>query len=62
MNSFTLLLTIACSCGKKADDTAQDTAVSEPVDTAEDTAEDTAVSEPEDTAEDTGASQQDTGE
>ena len=60
MNSFTLLLTIACSCGKKGADTAQDTAKSEqPQDTAE--SQDTAQSEqPQDTAEsqDTAQSEQ----
>lgn len=50
MNAFTLLLTIACSCGKKDSDSAQDTSAT--IDSAEDLEEDTAESEqPEDTAE-----------
>ena len=48
MNSFTLLLTIACSCGKKGADTAQDTAqdIEEQIeDTAQESTEDTSESE-----------------
>jgi hypothetical protein len=46
MNTFTLLLTIACSCGEKDSDSAQDTSAT--IDSAEDTAES---EQPEDTAE-----------
>lgn len=69
MKGLVLILSMACSCGKKAEDSAVDTSVPEPVDTSvetEDTSEEpvSETGEPADTSEpvDTGESAQDTAE